>query len=202
MKQVLRRRPSPAMIVAVMALIASSAATATAAVVVTGKQIRNRSVTNVDLRRGSVTSGTIRDATIRSEDLRPGILRPLQSSARQASRASGPTGVAAGEFAPVAALDGLEPGAYVVFGKVDVAADVLTGSSCRLAAVGSGVDSSGRGLRANGTPETLNLQLVALFSTPGAIGLECRSSAGRWSASSAKITAIRIGDAQNVELPG
>ena len=44
-----RLRPSPAMVVALIAVIVASAGSATAARLVTGKQIRNGSVSNADL---------------------------------------------------------------------------------------------------------------------------------------------------------
>src|SRR5688500_3028859 len=44
-KQLLRKRPSPAMVVAVVAVVMASVGSATAATLITGKQIKNNSLT-------------------------------------------------------------------------------------------------------------------------------------------------------------
>jgi hypothetical protein len=64
-----RLLPSPAMVVAVVALIMSLGGSAYA-LVVTGKQIRNNSVTGKDIRNRSVASREIRNRTLTGRDVR------------------------------------------------------------------------------------------------------------------------------------
>lgn len=73
MKQLYKYRPSPAMIVALIALFVALGGSATAGILVTGKQIRNGSVTGIDVKNNSLTSKDIRD--IRSKDIKDGSLR-------------------------------------------------------------------------------------------------------------------------------
>jgi Collagen triple helix repeat (20 copies) len=50
------RRPSPALVLAFIALFAAGAGTATAGALITGKQIKNRSITGKDIKRRSLTA--------------------------------------------------------------------------------------------------------------------------------------------------
>jgi hypothetical protein len=61
--------PSPAMVVALAALVLSLGGSAYA-IVITGKSIRNNSVTGKDIRNRSLTSRDIRNRTVRSKDVR------------------------------------------------------------------------------------------------------------------------------------
>jgi hypothetical protein len=58
--------PSPAMLVAILALVVATGGTATAAVVITGKQIKNSSISGKDVKNKSLTPtdfrGTVRGA--------------------------------------------------------------------------------------------------------------------------------------------
>ena len=92
----------------------------------------------------------------------------LQSSAGQARRDAGPTGVAASQnYATVATLGGLEAGSYVLLAKANQSSNTKTEGRCRLSA-GDQYDDSNRGLREEGTPEAHSLQLVHAFTGPGA----------------------------------
>jgi hypothetical protein len=170
------------MVVAVIALVAASAGGATAATIISGKQIRNSSITSAD----------IKNRSLRQADLAKSVLTPLRSTAREVTRASGPATVPpASTWTTVASIPGLEPGAYVVMSKANLSSDQLDVSRCRLEA-GSASDESSRGLRANGTPEAHNLQLTAFLPASSAATLSCRTSAGRWTAANSNIIAVRI----------
>jgi hypothetical protein len=174
--------PSPAMVVALVALIAASAGGATAATLISGKQIRNSSITSAD----------IKNRSLRQVDLNKGVLTAVQSTAREVTRANGPAGVApAATWTPIASIVGLEPGAYVVMAKANLRSDQLDASRCRLE-LGAASDESSRGLRANGTAEAHNLELTAFLTGSGTATLSCRTSAGHWTASDANIIALRI----------
>src|SRR5215212_2286772 len=172
-------------VIATIALFVALGGTSYAAIRITGKNIKNNTVTTKD----------IRNRTIRSKDLKKGLLSstkaaPLASSAFQAAHDTGPSGIGpSSSYTAVASLS-VGPGAYVVFAKVDMQSDEVDSSRCRLSAEG-GLDESNRGLRANGTPEAHNLQLAHTFSAGGDITLSCRTSAGNWSASDAKVLAIK-----------
>src|SRR3954465_136583 len=58
------RRPSPALIVAIVALVMACAGSATAATLITGRQIRNNSVTGADIRDRSLRGKDVGSNTI------------------------------------------------------------------------------------------------------------------------------------------
>ena len=193
-----RFRLSYANVIATIALfIALCGGTATAAkIVITGKNIKNNTVTGKD----------VKNYSLQAKDLKKGLLASanaatLSSAAFQAARDVGPSSVAPSQnYTGVATLS-VAPGSYVVFAKVDMQSDQQDSSRCRLTAE-AGLDESNRGLRANGTGEAHNLQLAHTFTQPGAIALNCRTSAGNWSASDTKILAIKVGSAQAQGVSG
>ena len=50
-------RPSPSMLIAIAAVVLASAGSATAARLITGKQVKNGSITSADIRNGSLVKG-------------------------------------------------------------------------------------------------------------------------------------------------
>ena len=64
MKRLLRHRPSPALIVAVIALIVACAGSATAAGLISGKQIKDSSITSKDIKNRSLISGDFRSGEL------------------------------------------------------------------------------------------------------------------------------------------
>jgi len=78
------RKPSPAMVVAVIALIVAMGGTAAAAGYITGAAIKDNTLTSRDVRNGSlsgrdlhantVTGSNIRNGTIRGRDLRGSVI--------------------------------------------------------------------------------------------------------------------------------
>ena len=55
-----RRRPSPALVIALIALFVAGAGSATAARLISGRSIKNNSVTGRDIRNGSLGTGDVR----------------------------------------------------------------------------------------------------------------------------------------------
>lgn len=115
------KRPSPALIVAVIALLVALSPIAQAARVIvtssaqiangiiTGADVRNESLTGADVRDGSITGADIRNGTVRSADVGDGSLRAEDFAAGQLpAGATGPQGPA-GAQGPVGAPG--EPGA-------------------------------------------------------------------------------------------
>lgn len=125
-----RRRPSPAMIVAMVALFVALGGGATAGIVITGANVQNGSLTGADIRNGSllgrdikngqVFSSDIRDNGVKSKDIRNGTLEEEDFA----------EGVLAGAYwavvtadaqldrgrgvADVTRVDGVPAGSYVV----------------------------------------------------------------------------------------
>ncbi len=69
-----RWRPSPALVIAFIALFVAGAGTATAARLITGRSIKNNSVTGRDIRNNSVGNGDIRNGSLLRRDFRGGQL--------------------------------------------------------------------------------------------------------------------------------
>ena len=139
----IRSHASFSNVVAVMALFVALGGTSYAATRIGSKQIRNNSVRSID----------IKNRTIKSKDIAKGVIgSTLQSTAGQATRDVGPTGVGASQsYTAVATLGGLEPGAYVLLAKVNQSSNSRTDGRCRIQAEGE-YDDSNRGLREQGTP--------------------------------------------------
>ena len=74
MKRALRYRPSAAMTVAVIALIAAMGGTSYAALTITGKNIKNSSLTGVDVRNSSLTTSDVRNGSLQALDFQAGQL--------------------------------------------------------------------------------------------------------------------------------
>lgn len=62
------RIPSPAMVVALIALFVATTGTAVAGVMITGANVKNESLTGLDILNGSVTTNEIRNGTLRPVD--------------------------------------------------------------------------------------------------------------------------------------
>ena len=189
----LRAHMSFSNVVALSALFVALSGTSYAVTTFDSKKIKNNTIRSID----------IKNRTIRSKDIAKGVIgSTLQSTAGQATRDVGPTSVGASQsFTPVATLGGLEPGAYVLLAKVNQSANARTDGRCRIQADGD-YDDSNRGLREQGTSEGHNLQLLHTFGGTGTAVLACRSSAGTWSASDAKLLAIKISAARSTVVSG
>jgi hypothetical protein len=102
--------PSPAMAVALIALFAALGGSAYAALVVTGKNVKNGSLTGVDFKKRSLHGSKLRADSIGGDVVKESTLGPVQALAHQAvvtgagvlARGRGVTGVvrtAAGRYA-------------------------------------------------------------------------------------------------------
>ena len=137
-------RPSPALIVATVALVVACAGTATAASVliknssqiatgaVTSSDVKNSSLTGIDIKNKAIKGGDIadktvtgskvKDNTIDASKLAPAVRNTLQGqglTAQEAVRKAGPENVAAGG-ATVARIATLQPGTYLVTAKTTI----------------------------------------------------------------------------------
>jgi hypothetical protein len=199
----LRSHLSFANVVAMTALFVALSGTSYAVSKIGAKDIRKNAVRAKHVKKNQIRSKHIRNHSIRAADLAPGLIgSTLQSSAGQARRDSGPSGVAAStSYTPVATLGGLQPGSYVLLSKTNQSSNTKTEGRCRLAAEGD-YDDSNRGLREEGTPEAHSLQLVHAFAGAGSVVLSCRSQKGIWATSDSKIIAIRVASASSNVVSG
>jgi hypothetical protein len=164
-------------------------------------------VTGKNIKNNAVTSKKIRNHTIRKKDVKKGLLTsikisPLSSVAYEASRDSGPGPIGpSAQNTVVATLTGIPPGAYVVFAKADLNSTQLDRATCHLQA-GSAVDDTRRGLRSNGTPEAINMQLAYTFPSTGTATLSCHTTDGSWTAADSKVLAVQVDSASVVASGG
>lgn len=96
------RRPSPAMIVASIALVTGGAGTATAASLITGKQIKNSTITAADIKANSIPGSDIRNGSLAGVDLKNSTVTAakLAPSAKAALKGdTGPAGPAGAQGA-------------------------------------------------------------------------------------------------------
>ena len=74
------RRITPSMAVAILALVIAVSSSATAALVISGKQIKDHSITGKDLKKNAVKSKTIKNKTVKGKDLKKGAVKSVQVS--------------------------------------------------------------------------------------------------------------------------
>ena len=123
MRPSLRRTPSPALIISIVALFVALGGTGYA-ITVTGKNVRNNSLTGRDVKNNSLTTKDIRDRSLRARDFRGGELpiggggggapgRPgAAGSALAFARVNGNGAVDAGASKNIALVKKTAPGAY------------------------------------------------------------------------------------------
>jgi hypothetical protein len=112
------RVPSPAMIVALIALFAALTGSAVAGALITGAQIQNASVTGLDVRRATLTGLHVKDHT----------LTPADFKGQLPAGPRGPAGPAGEQGVPGAKGDPGLPGTPGVAG-VEIVQDTSTSSS-------------------------------------------------------------------------
>jgi hypothetical protein len=80
------RRPSPAMVVAMVALFVALGGGAAAGIVITGADIQNGSITSVDIKNGTVQGRDIKNNSVLSRDIRNGQLKETDFDELPAAR--------------------------------------------------------------------------------------------------------------------
>jgi hypothetical protein len=220
-------RPSPSLVVSIIALVVACAGTATAAGVLITKstQIKNNVITGSKIKSGSITSSDIKDGTISSKDLRKSTKVGASSvsggsgtvSASEAVRKVGPTKQKAGQ-ALVATLPQLAPGTYVLLAKSTISTDVSNmgllfellkpdktiNAECILAA-GGDQDNGRSGIASPGSqssPSTVNLQMTRTIDAPTDVTLTCNVNDVNWQASDTSIIAIKVGSSTRTDVVG
>jgi hypothetical protein len=222
------RRPSPALVVSIIALVMATAGTATAAKVlvtssaqikkgaVNGGDVADGSLSARDLKKETVTAEEIRNGTVGADELTPATRQAITgatTSATEAFRKAGPNGQEADKLARIITFNNLEPGVYAIFAKT-----VLTLESNDSGLLGQGksasahcvLDASGDkdesrallGSPGSAAPGQVTTQLTRTFSQTGTVTLECEAGPGPWHATDSSIVAIKVAKAPRQAVDG
>ena len=200
----LRSHLNFANVVAMLALFVALSGTSYAVSKVGAKDIRKNAVRSKHIKKSQVTSGDIRNRTIRPIDIAPSVTgKTLESSAGQARRDAGPTGVAAsGNFTPVATMGGLQPGSYVLLAKTNQSSNARTEGRCRLPGrrpvrrLEPGPAASRARPRRTASSSCMPSRARARWCWPAA------RRRAVWSASDSKIIAIKVASASSNVVSG
>jgi hypothetical protein len=220
------------MVVAVIALVMSTAGTGLAAsgvLIRHSSQIRSRVITGSNIALGTIKSGNLARGSVRQANLdadlrnlilagaanRAGAGGPAGasnvSSAVEAYRKSGPQKAPPGTPARIATMHGLAPGVYAIFGKTVIAAepqptlanDLHSGAQCALDAAGDkDVASASIAVSARNSPSTLNMQVTRTLDRPADVTIECSSDYSSFSATDSTIIAIKVANAPKSAVGG
>ncbi len=213
-------RPSPALVVSIVALIVACAGTATAASLlvtnssqvkagsINGSDIANRSLSGLDLKDGSITTRQLKASVNNS-------LRGAGLDALEAVRRTGPNVTTASQVATVATLQQLAPGSYALFGKTTLSA--LSGTQGLLGELlqqrqgaghcvmdaGGDIDDARGQISGPGEshPHALNLQMTRSFGAPTDVVLKCDASVP-WKATDTSIIAIKLAGSNRTDVTG
>jgi hypothetical protein len=198
------RRPSPALIISIAALVAACAGSAVAATVITSNQIKNGTIQNADIKNATIQSGKL------SKGLQNVVNKktPPPSTAKIAYemvRKAGPENQPPGQVLRVASMT-IPAGAYVVTANTIITAFVggtnileallgsngSQGATCTLD-VGGVMASSLQTIVVNDrqTPATLGMQETRTVGAPTEVTLKC-SAAVAWRASETSLIATRV----------
>ena len=224
-----RRRPSPATVISLLALVFSMAGTATAARVlissssqiksgvVTSTDIKDAGVSARDIKANAVDGTKVRNGSLDADDFSGAARTALQAAETQALevfRKVGPDNQPAGtDFKRVATLDNVPAGTYAIFAKTVLTPIEATGGffgqgatlsgRCELDA-GGDKDQSVAFLGSPGAiaPGLISTQITRSFGGSGVITLSCAIEKATWRASDSSIVAIRVGRAPRQPVEG
>ena len=210
-------RTVPTLVLAVAVVLLSIAGSATAAKLITGKQIKNSSIASVDIKNGTVSSKDVKNGSVTGTDLKDDSVTTadlaneavgkdeIEKSARTLSSFNSEEDVAFGTCAgPVTSClpavgVALTSGYWVVTGTLTVHnAAPLEGNLESCALVNSGLAHSTAQFRLNTANEpndrtTLSLQ-AQIFSPNdlGTISIRCTESAGVLFGEDVTLSAVKV----------
>ncbi len=198
------RRPSPALVISIVALVAACAGTAVAATVITTTQIRNGTIQNVDIKNNTIQSGKLSKGVQTILKRKP---PPAQTPriAYEQVRKAGPENQPAHQLLTVATLK-VPAGAYVVTANTIMTAftgetnpleallntNASVGGTCILD-VGGVTAAALQTIAINDrqTPATLGMQMTRTVGAETEIVLKCAGGLP-WRASESSIIATRV----------
>jgi hypothetical protein len=214
------RKPSPALVISIIALCVALGGSAYAATVITSKEIRNGTIQNVDIKKG----------TIQSTRLSSGLQNILKKGsslggssvgggsgtvATEAIRKSGPENQPPGQLITVATMT-IPPGAYVITANTVMTAFTGTtnilealfqsngsrGGTCTLDAAGvDAVAYQTIAVNDRQTPATLGMQLTRTVAAPSDVKLMCAGDIP-WRTSETSIIATKVDSVTVAEVTG
>jgi hypothetical protein len=208
-------RPSPALVISIVALVVAATGTATAAgvfVVKDSSQVRAQSITGSDVKNGSLTGLDIADGSISAKELKEGVLQSALPTAREVFKKTSPAGLLGVQT--LATLPALTPGTYVIFAKttlgpppgdnglLDAALkqNKTVVGRCALNAAGDEDVASGKIVSPGSQePVTLNMQLTRTIAEPGDVKLVCAVGNVGYQAADTSIIAIQLAASQRTE---
>ncbi len=193
------RRPSPALVVACVALAVALGGTGYAAF-----KLPKNSVGTIHLKRNAVVSAKVKDGSLLAADFKAGELSAGAQGPKGDKGDAGPSNAYArviqgdvavpGALATLGRLTVPGPGKYVAWAK----ATMTTLDNVASVACGFGPPTAdGDRLEAGGSklvPFSITAIDVREFDASGRFDLRCRSSAGHVTARDLVITAIKVGD--------
>jgi hypothetical protein len=210
------RTPSPALVISIVSLCVALGGSAYAATVITSKQIRNGTIQNVDVKKG----------TLQSSKFSAGVQNLLKAKSGgtaastgkigyEAVRKAGPENQPANQIVTAATLT-VPAGAYVITANTIMTAftgttnplEALFGANgsltgtCTLDAAGV-TDTSLQTIAVNDrqTPATLGMQLTRTVGAPADIKLNC-SATIPWRLSETSIIATKADSVTVAEVTG
>ncbi len=199
------RRPSPALVISIVALVAACAGSAVAATVITSKQIRNGTIQNIDIKKGTIQSSKF-SRGVQNTLKRKGGGGGGSTTAYEMIRKSGPENQPPNAEVRVASLT-VPAGAYVITANTIMTAftgttnvlealfntDSSLGGMCTLDA-GGVVAKAVQNIVINDrqAPATLGIQLTRTVGAPTEVVLKC-AAAIAWRTSETSIIATQVG---------
>jgi hypothetical protein len=199
------RRPSPALVISIAALVAACAGSAYAATVITSAQIKDGTIQSRDIKMGTIQSGRLSKGVqnVLSKKSAPA---PAPLVAYEQVRKAGPENQPAGQLLRITSMT-VPGGAYSVTAKTILTAftgtsDIIEqllgvngslGGTCILDF--GGVDDSALQTIAivnRQTPATFNMQMTRTVGAPTEIILKCAAANVPWRTSESTIIATRV----------
>lgn len=214
------RRPSPALVISIAALVVACTGSAVAASIITSSaQIKNGIVSGADIKDGTIQNGDIKAGTITQARLTKGVAKKLDGGsatvAYEAIRHTGPENQPANQVVQIATLK-VPAGAYTISAKTVMSAiigpqnlvgqlvqsDLAIGGDCKLVTPGD-TDESLTNIVVNQrqTPATLVMQVSGTFGAEAVLTLQC-SAGVPFRLSETSIIAQKVGSIQLTALPG
>ena len=198
------RRPSPALVISIAALVAACAGSAVAATMITSSQIKNGTIQNIDIKKGTIQSGRL-SAGLQKLIKKKAPAASASKAAYEQVRKAGPENQPANVLSQITSLK-VPAGAYAITANTVMTAFTGTtnplealantnasiGGTCILDA--GGVTASALqtiAINDRQTPATLGMQLTRTVGAETEITLKCASSIP-WRASESSIIATKV----------
>ena len=150
-------RPSPALVVAILALVMATGGTSFAAKLITGKDVKNSSLTGVDVKNSSLTGADVKNGSIAGADLKKDLIRPKAIARKRVVATSGADVNAARSAAPEVVL--YKKGGLTVYAKcfTDITGPFTYAATYVKTSVNGAIfDSRGDSLEGGATADFLN----------------------------------------------